>query len=164
MKTLQEYLIDCLRSTYIYEMSERQKDCEDTVKSECRNILENITLINYFRISELHTTNIGHWKDELDTAIRNAWSYKMKKDNSEGRRRRITNRAFEEKDMHEYNEIYDRVVGKFRKENETMYPSNKQSAEWLDEAIRRTMSQIDTIKELIIKRDHNGLYRFINKL
>lgn len=65
MKTIQEFLIDILRSTQLYEMAENQSNCEKNVKSQIRNILENLTLINYFNISGLPATNINHWKSEL---------------------------------------------------------------------------------------------------
>lgn len=63
MRTLQEFFIDALRSTHLYEMAKSQDKCEKTVLSQLNNILENIILLNYFKISELPSLNIEHWKN-----------------------------------------------------------------------------------------------------
>lgn len=163
MKTLQEFLIDILRNSYIYEMAEKQSECENIVKSQLKNILENLTLINYFGISRLPTTNIRHWKNELIAAIFNAADFNVKKDRSEGRRIRIVKRVFDEKDMKDYDRIYNRIFQKFDKENETQQ-SNKNFNEWLDQAILATINQIDDIMDLIVKQNNQKIKEWVEKL
>lgn len=164
MRTIQEYLIDILRSTRLYEMTESQRECENTVRSQIWNILENLTLINYFKVSQLYTTNIEHWKDELVAAIFNASRFKPKKDSSEGRRRRIVKRIFDEKDVWDYNRVYDSVQAKFYKESETQYPDNSNSDEWLDEAVLNTIGMMEDILELIVKQNTRSIKDWIQIL
>lgn len=164
MKTLTEYLIDILCSSHIYEMAENQKECERIVASECRNILENLTLINYFRISELYTTNIGHWKKELTSSLYNASDFKVKKDTSIGRRYRIVRRAFDEKDMKDYDRVFRRVETKFLEEKETQYPDMSDTEGWIDEAIICTINQIDDVVDVIAKNDSLEIKKFVNNL
>lgn len=165
MKTLEEYLIDYISHTHIYEIAKSQDKCKDVVRSECKNILINLTLINYFGISELYTTNIEHWKDELETAINNASDFTVKKDKSVSRRRRIVDAVFEEEDMYKYDRIFHRVYRKFEKEKEAQYPDNPLSAEWLDAAIKLTIDQLGVVKMMISEYDnHLIIKKFLKTL
>lgn len=163
MKTIQEFLIDILRSTQLYEMAENQSNCEKNVKSQIRNILENLTLINYFNISGLPTTNINHWKSELSSAIYNAADFNIKKDRSIGRRQRIVKRSFEDRDAKEYKNILWVVLPKFVYEKETQ-SYNDHFDEWLDQAILRTINQLDVIIELIVNKNVNQIRNWIKEL
>lgn len=164
MKPLQEYMTDMLRSTHMYEMAKSQDKCEECVRGQCDNILENITLINYFRISELYTTNIGHWKDELTGAIYNASKFNLKGNNDITRRLRLVDRVFREEDMCVYDNVVYRVELKFKREEETQYKTHKDAVEWLDKAVLRTISQIDTIKRLIAEKNTQKISHFVGQL
>jgi hypothetical protein len=145
-------------------MAKRQSECEDQIRSQRLNIVENLVLLNYFKISGLPTTNINHWKAELKAAISKASDFKMKNDNSIGRRQRIVSRVFNQEDMTDYKMTYNRAENKFYDEKETQYPDNKESVEWLDEAVIATINQMSDIQELIVKYDmaevNNWLKRF----
>ena len=170
MKTILEYLIDGIRSTYLYEMAEDQSRCEDRIRYQSYNILENLVLIHYFRISGLPTYNIEHWKDELETAIYNASRFELKKNNSEKRRERLVRRVFDEKDMKKYDSVYHNVYMKISKEKETLWKDNNTSIpksqlrDWLDEAIISSINQMDDIIELIVKHNPEKVENWVEKL
>ena len=169
MKTILEYLIDGIRSTYLYEMAKNQDKCEDIVDSQFNNIIENLVLIHYFRISELPTYNINHWKKELRTAIYNAYKFRIKNDNSEKRRERLVKRVFDENDSKDYNEIRYKILPKIKEESETLWKrsstfSSAQLRDWLDEAIISSINQMDDIIELIVKHDPEITENWVEKL
>jgi hypothetical protein len=163
MKTLKEILIDALRSTHLYEMAKSQDKCEKTVLSQLNNILENIILLNYFKISELPSLNIEHWKNELFIAILNAGKFRPKGDNSKDRRSRIVNRVFNEEEVKTYEYIHDSVIGKMYIEKETTFDmKNKITLEWLDESIAAALNLIDSLKELIVDRNSVKTREWVN--
>ena len=162
MKTLQEVLIDALRSTRLYEMAYSQNKCEDMIAAQCDNILENLVLLNYFKVSKLDSLNIQHWKEELDTAIYNAGKFRLKDNNSTKRRERLVNRVFIIEDMNIPKEILKRVKKKLRKESETQYPEHPNSKEWLGEAIAALLNQLDDIKHLIVNFDDVQIENWVN--
>lgn len=163
MKTLTEYFIDGLRSTRLYEMAKNQSDCEDIVRSECTNILENLFLLNYFEISKLPTRNIAHWKDELETSITNAGKFKVKQDNSTNRRSRIIERVFNEEDMRDYDMVYKTIIRKVYKEKETQHNTNNNSESWIDEAIIATINMMDDIEALIVEHSFIETMKWTDK-
>lgn len=162
MRTLQEFFIDALKNTRIYEMAYSQSKCEDMIASQCDNILENLMLLNYFNVSGLGTLNMQHWKDELDTAIYNAGKFQLKGNNSLKHRERVVNRVFNNEDMKDAEFILKRVNKKLRKEEETQYNSNPNAKEWIGEAIAALLNQIDDIKQLIINFDDIQTEKWIN--
>ena len=162
MRTLREILIDTLMGTRLYEMAENQSKCENIVKSQCRNILENLILLNYFKISGLYTTNMNHWKNELCTAVYNAGDFQIKKDKSTGRRERLIKRAFDEKDMNDANRLEHRMEHKMDVEKETQYDYNPKSKEWLGEAIVSALNQMNDIQQLIVYNSWNNIKSWIN--
>ncbi len=164
MRTITEYLINLFRSTRLYEMARSQQECEDRVSSQTKNILENLVLIIYFGISDFHTININHWKEELIISILNAADFRPKKDNSISRRARIVERTFKKDDMWDYDQIYSRIQKKFYDEKETCWPENKESQQYLDQAILGTISYMDDIVDLIVKYDLISIKEWVKKL
>ena len=164
MRTLKEFLIETLMETPLFEMAENQSKCENNVKSQCQNILENLILLNYFKVSELYTTNISHWKNELCTSIFNAGDFQVKKDKSVRRRERIVKRAFDERDMYNAKVLENRIERKMDLEKEAQYDSNPKSKEWLGEAISMTLNQMQDIEALIVYNSWNEIKQWINKI
>ena len=164
MRTLKEFLIETLMETSIFEMAENQSKCEDNVKSQCKNILENLILLNYFKVSELYTTNISHWKNELCTSIFNAGDFQVKKDKSVKRRERIVKRAFDDRDMYDAYMLAHRIERKMDLEKEAQYNSNPKSKEWLGEAIAMALNQLQDVEALIVFNSWKEIKQWTNKV
>ena len=164
MRTLREILIDALMGTHLYEMAENQSKCENNVKSQCKNLLENLILLNYFKISKLPSLNINHWKTELCMAIYNAGDFQVKKDKSIGRRERLIKRAFDERDMTDARQLERRMEQKMDIEEETQYYSNPNSKEWLGEAIVTAINQMSDIQKLIAYNSWNEIKKWVNNI
>lgn len=164
MGTITDYLIDLLRSTRLYEMARSQQECEDRVSSQTKNILENLVLIIYFGISNFHTININHWKEELIVSILNAADFRPKKDNSISHRTRIVERTFKKDDMWDYDQIYSRIQKKFYNEKETCWPYGNDSQYYLDQAILGTMMRMNDIVDLIVKNNLISIKEWVKKI
>lgn len=164
MKTLREYLIDLYTSIPLYEMAEQQKECERRVKSYLHQIIENTALVAYFCISGLHTTNLGHWKNELIAALWNACNFKLKGDNSTPRRKRLIARCFNEVEARNTMLIEGTIKAKFRTEQETGYRTNKNVEEYIGETVAVVKNMMDDIEELLVGGIYDDIEEFVDSM
>lgn len=100
---------------YAVSRSNFQRD----IKNQLDQIAENWCLIRYFTINQnVYSDCVGHWKDELKAACKNAAISKIKGNDSVESRYKAIHKVFEDLELNSDTSIVDElIVDKFAKES-----------------------------------------------
>lgn len=151
MNRIQEYIIEQLSKTPIFEMALDRADYLRLVINTSGQIVENWCLIRYCTLYDKNNANKTHWKTELDAAC-----YKLFKTHTKHDKKRLLETGFiKELELNDENTLQKYTVRKFKIEQ---IPNTTLPVIYKD-----FINALPHLIYLISGNDYNELYRYIDE-
>ena len=152
MTTIKEYILEKLQNTIIFEMAYSRKELKNSFDSILDQIIENWCLVKYCSLYDVQNINKKHWVNELTAHMYNILKRQLKNGNEDSKLQLLKSAAYDQKEYTTASAIKNCIRLKFKKEN----------IQITDELCSACIEDLETILELISKRDTEENYENID--
>ena len=152
MTTIKEYILEKLQNTLIFEMAYSRKELKNSFDSILDQIIENWCLVKYCSLYDTSNINRNHWTNELTTHMYNILKRQLKNGGEDAKLQLLKSVAYDQKEYTTAIAIKKCIRLKFKKEN----------IQITDELCSACIEDLETILELISKRDTEENYENID--
>ena len=152
MTTIKEYILEKLQNTLVFEMAYSRKELKNSFDSILDQIIENWCLVKYCSLYDTSNINRNHWTNELTTHMYNILKRQLKNGGEDAKLQLLKSVAYDQKEYTTAAAIKKCIRLKFKKEN----------IQITDELCSACIEDLETILELISKRDTEENYENID--
>ena len=152
MTTIKEYILEKLQNTLIFEMTYSRKELKNSFDSILDQIIENWCLVKYCSLYDTSNINKNHWVNELTAHMYNILNRQLKNGGEDAKLQLLKSVAYDHKEYITAAAIKRCIRLKFKKEN----------IQITDELCSACIEDLETILELISKRDTEENYENID--
>ena len=152
MTTIKEYILEKLQNTLVFEMTYSRKELKNSFDSILDQIIENWCLVKYCSLYDTSNINRNHWTNELTTHMYNILKRQLKNGGEDAKLQLLKSVAYDQKEYTTAIAIKKCIRLKFKKEN----------IQITDELCSACIEDLETILELISKRDTEENYENID--
>ena len=152
MTTIKEYILEKLQNTLVFEMAYSRKELKNSFDGILDQIIENWCLVKYYSLYDVQNTNKNHWADELTVYMYNILKRQLKNGGEDAKLQLLKSVAYDQKEYTTATAIKKCIRLKFKKEN----------IQITDELCSACIEDLETILELISKRDIEENYENID--
>ena len=152
MTNIKEYILEKLQNTLVFEMAYSRKELKNSFDDILDQIIENWCLVKYCSLYDVQNTNKNHWADELTAHMYNILKRQLKNGGKDAKLQLLKSVAYDQKEYTTAIAIKKCIRLKFKKEN----------IQITDELCSACIEDLETILELISKRDTEENYENID--
>ena len=152
MTTIKEYILEKLQNTLDFEMAYSRKELKNSFDGILDQIIENWCLVKYCSLYDINNINRNHWTNELTVRMYNILKRQLKNGNEDSKLQLLKSVAYDQKEYTTATAIKNCIRLKFKKEN----------IQITDELCSDCIEDLETILELISKRDTEENYENID--
>ena len=152
LTTIKEYILEKLQNTLVFEMTYSRKELKNSFDSILDQIIENWCLVKYCSLYDTNNINKNHWVNELTALMYNILKRQLKNGGEDAKLQLLKSVAYDQKEYTTAVAIKKCIRFKFKKEN----------IQITDELCSACIEALETILELISKRDTEENYENID--
>ena len=152
MTTIKEYILEKLQNTLVFEMSYSRKELKNSFDCILDQIIENWCLVKYCSLYDTSNINRNYWTNELTAHMYNILKRQLKNGGEDAKLQLLKSVAYDQKEYTTAIAIKKCIRLKFKKEN----------IQITDELCSACIEDLETILELISKRDIEENYENID--
>ena len=152
MTNIKEYILEKLQNTAIFEMAYSRKELKNSFDGILDQIIENWCLVKYCSLYDVQNINKNHWTNELTAYMYNILKRQLKNGDEDAKLQLLKSVAYDQKEYTTAAAIKKCIRFKFKKEN----------IQITDELCSACIEDLETILELISKRDTEENYENID--
>ena len=156
MTTIKEYILEKLQNTLVFEMAYSRKELKNSFDCILDQIIENWCLVKYCSLYDTNNINNNinknHWVNELTAHMYNILKRQLKNGDEDAKLQLLKSVAYDHKEYTTAAAIKRCIMLKFKKEN----------IQITDELCSACIEDLETILELISKRDTEENYENID--
>ena len=152
MTNIKEYILEKLQNTLVFEMAYSRKELKNSFDDILDQIIENWCLVKYCSLYYVQNNNKNHWVNELTAHMYNILKRQLKNGGEDAKLQLLKSVAYDQKEYTTAAAIKRCIRFKFKKEN----------IQITDELCSACIEDLETILELISKRDTEENYENID--
>ena len=152
MTTIKEYILEKLQNTLVFEMAYSRKELKNSFDDILDQIIENWCLVKYCSLYDVQNINRNHLTNELTAHMYNILKRQLKNGGEDAKLQLLKSVTYDKKEYTTASAIKKCIRLKFKKEN----------IQITDELCSACIEDLETILELISKRDTEENYENID--